>query len=62
MKITSIKSQIPKNFQCSNFKTDKMAERHWISHRNVLVIETWNFDIVWNLSIVIWDFTATSGK
>jgi hypothetical protein len=22
---------------------------------NVLVIEIWKFDIVWNLSIVIWD-------
>jgi hypothetical protein len=33
-----------------------MTARHPISDLNVLVIGTWNFDIVWNLSIVIWDF------
>jgi len=22
----------------------------------------WNFDIIWNLSIVIWDLSAVSGK
>ena len=39
-----------------------MTARHRISDRNVLVIGTWNFDIVWNLSIVIWDFSVVSGK
>jgi hypothetical protein len=62
MKIPSTKSQIPNKFKCSKFKTDKMTARHRISHRNVLVIGTWNFDIVWNLSTVIWDFGAVSGK
>ena len=28
----------------------------------VLVIEISNFDIVWNLSIVIWDFSSVSEK
>ena len=41
---------------------DKMTARHRISGRNVLVIGTWNFDIVWNLSIVIWNFSPVSGK
>jgi len=27
-----------------------------------LVIGIWDFDIVCNLSIVIWDFSAVSGK
>ena len=27
-----------------------------------MVIEIWDFDIVWNLSIVIWDFSPVSGK
>ena len=39
-----------------------MTARHPISDRNVLVIGSWDFDIVWNLSIVIWDFSAVSGK
>ena len=39
-----------------------MTAMHRISGRNVLIIEIWNFDIVWNLSIVIWDFSALSGK
>ena len=41
---------------------DNMAARHRISDRNVLVIGTWNFDIVWNLSIVIWDLNGASGN
>ena len=28
----------------------------------VLVIEILNFEFIWNLSIVIWDFSAVSGK
>ena len=39
-----------------------MTLRHRISGRNVLVIDIWDFDIVWNLSIVIWDFSAVSWK
>ncbi len=39
-----------------------MTARHRISDRNVLVIEICDFDIVWNLSIVIWDFSAVIGK
>jgi len=39
-----------------------MTARHRISDRNVLVIGIWDFDIVWNLSIVIWDFSAVFGK
>ena len=50
------------NDRNSKFKTDSMIARHPISDRNVLVIGSWNFDIVWNLSIVIWDFSAVSGK
>jgi hypothetical protein len=39
-----------------------MTARHRISDRNVLGIGIWDFDIVWNLSIVIWDFSAVFGK
>ncbi len=39
-----------------------MTARHRISDWDVLVIGIWNFDIVWNLSIVIWDFSAVFGK
>ena len=39
-----------------------MTARHPIGDRNVLVIGILNFDIVWNLSIVIWDFSGVSGK
>jgi hypothetical protein len=39
-----------------------MTARHRISDRNVLVIGIWDFDIVWNLSIVIWDFSSVFGK
>ncbi len=39
-----------------------MTARHRISDRNVLVIGIWDFDIVWNLSVVIWDFSAVFGK
>ena len=39
-----------------------MTARHRISDRNVLVIGIWDFDIVWNLSIVIWDFSAVFEK
>jgi len=39
-----------------------MTARHLISDRNVLVIGICNFDIVCNLSIVIWDFSAVSGE
>ncbi len=39
-----------------------MIARHRISDWNVLVIGIWDFDIVWNLSIVIWDFSAVFGK
>jgi hypothetical protein len=39
-----------------------MTARHRISDRNVLVIGIWNFDIVCNLSIVIWDFSGVCGK
>jgi hypothetical protein len=35
-----------------------MTAKHPISGRNVLVIEIWEFDIVWNLRIVIWNFSA----
>ena len=33
-----------------------------MSDRNVLVIGICDFDIVCNLSIVIWDFSAVTGK
>jgi hypothetical protein len=62
MKIPSIKPQIPNKYECPKFKTDKMTARHLINYRNVLVIGTWNFDIVWNFSIVIWDFSAVPWK
>jgi len=39
-----------------------MTARHPISGRNVLVIGILNFDIVLNLSIVIWNFSGVSGK
>jgi len=39
-----------------------MTARHPISDLNVLIIGICNFDIVCNLSIVIWDFSAVSGK
>jgi hypothetical protein len=39
-----------------------MSARRPISDRKVLVIGIWNFDIVWNLSLVIWDFSGVSGK
>ena len=39
-----------------------MTAGHQTIDRNALVIEIWDFDIVWNLSIVIWDFSAGSGK
>ena len=39
-----------------------MTVRHRISHRNVLVIGTWSLDIVWNLSLVIWNFSAVTRK
>ncbi len=39
-----------------------MTARHRIGDWNVLVIGIWDFDIVWNLSIVIWDFSAVFGK
>ena len=39
-----------------------MTAIHPISDRNVLVIGIFNFDIVCNLSIVIWDFSTVSGK
>ena len=39
-----------------------MTARHRIGDRNVLVIEIWDFDIIWNLSIVIWDLSAVFGK
>ena len=39
-----------------------MTARYRISDRNVLVIGIWNFDIVWNLCIVIWDFCAVFDK
>jgi len=28
----------------------------------VLIIEILNFEFIWNLSIVIWNFNAVSGK
>ncbi len=27
-----------------------------------MIIGCWNFGIIWNLGIVIWDFSAVSGK
>ena len=39
-----------------------MTARHRIICRDVLVIGNWNFDIIWNLSIVVWDFSAVIGK
>jgi hypothetical protein len=39
-----------------------MTARHRISDWNVFVIGIWDFDIVWNLSIVIWDFYAVTRK
>jgi len=48
-----------------------MTTRHPVSDLNVLVtcqeplaqtIEIWNFDIVCNLNIVIWNFSAVSEK
>jgi len=56
------KSQTNTNDLNSKFKTDRMTARHTITDWNVLVIEICNFDIVCNLSIVIWDFSAVSGK
>ncbi len=41
--------------QNSKFKTDRITV---IKRSNVLVIGIWDFDIVWNLSIVIWDFSG----
>jgi hypothetical protein len=54
--------QVNLNNQNSKFKTVRMTAIHPISDRNVLVIGIFNFDIVCNLSIVIWDFSAVSGK
>ena len=39
-----------------------MTARHPKTDRHVLVIGDWDLEIVWNLSIVIWDFSAVSGK
>jgi len=39
-----------------------VTARHRIIDRNVLVIGIWDFDIVCNLSIVIWDFSTVFGK
>jgi len=39
-----------------------MMARHPISDWNVWIIGICNFDIVCNLSIVIWNFSAVSGK
>ena len=36
--------------------------RHPTSDGNVLTVGICNFDIVCNLSIVIWNFSAVSGK
>jgi len=47
--------------EIQNSKQITMTAKHRISDRTVLVIGTWNFDIVWNLSIVIWDFSTVSG-
>jgi len=38
-----------------------MALPHPIRDATVLVIEIWNFEIIWNLSIVIWDLKGISG-
>jgi len=43
-------------------KTVRMARRHPMRDATVLVIEIWNFDIIWNLSIVIWDLKGIPGK
>jgi len=56
------KFQTNLNDRNSKFKTDRMTAIHRISCREVLVIGNWNFDIIWNLSIVIWDLSAVSGK
>jgi hypothetical protein len=64
MKIPSTKIQISKNINDRNskFKTDRITARHSKSDWNILVIGICNFDIVCNLSIVIWDFSTVSGK
>ena len=62
LKIPSTKIQIPNKLQWPKFKTNRMAARHRISVWNVLVIVIWNFDIVWDLSIVIWYFNSVLRK
>jgi hypothetical protein len=39
-----------------------MTARHRIGDQNVLVIGAWNFEIVWDLSIVIWAFSIIALK
>jgi len=62
MKTPSTKIQISNKYQWPKFKTDRTTARHPISDWNVLVIGICNFDIVCNLSIGIWDFSAVSEK
>jgi hypothetical protein len=64
MKIPSTKKQLSNKYQLSKFKIQNRQNiaRHPISDCNVLVIGFCNFDIVCNLRIVIWDFSAVSGK
>jgi len=60
MKIPSTKKQISNNYQWPKFKIQNRLKnaRYPISDCNVLVIEICNFDIICNLSIEIWDFSA----
>ena len=39
-----------------------MIARHPITDRHVLVIGDWNLEIIWNLTIVIWNFSTIPSK
>jgi hypothetical protein len=46
----------------TEIQNKNMTARHRISDRDVLVIGIWNFDIVYDLNIGIWDFSGVCGK
>jgi hypothetical protein len=56
------RAQTNTNDRNSKFKTGKIKAIHPKSDCNVLIIGICNFDIICNLSIAIWDFSALSGK
>ncbi len=56
------KSQTNNNDRSSKFKTVKITAIHPISDWYGFVIRICNFDIVYDLSIVIWDFRVVYGK